>query len=207
MKPAKIKHLLSQYGEVERIYLTPELDIKRKRRVKQGGNTRKKYVDGWVEFSDKRIAKRVAAMLNNTNIGGKKKSWYYHDMWNIKYLSRFKWSDLSEKISYDNAVRKQRMQQEMRQAKSENAFYLEKVAQSKARKAVEERKKRKLESGDHEDDDQGQRGSASEIKESLQRMKEVKRTFRQRKQVGKEDDEEIDLHQLATQQKKKRRKE
>ena len=60
---------MSQYGAVGRIYLHPESEEVRKRRVKNGGNKRKKYTDGWVEFLDKRIAKAVAVSLNNQPIG------------------------------------------------------------------------------------------------------------------------------------------
>lgn len=42
----------------------------RRRRVKQGGNKKVCYTEGWVEFEDKRVAKRVAKSLNNTKIGG-----------------------------------------------------------------------------------------------------------------------------------------
>jgi hypothetical protein len=33
------------------------------------GNRKQKYVEGWVEFADKRKAKRIALSLNNTPIG------------------------------------------------------------------------------------------------------------------------------------------
>lgn len=45
---------------------------------------------GWVEFSDKKIAKQVAESLNNTAIGGKKGDFYHDDIWNLKYLKNFK---------------------------------------------------------------------------------------------------------------------
>ena len=72
-------------------------DTIRKKRKKSGGNTRKMYTEGWVEFEDKKIAKQVALALNNTMIGGKKTSYYREDIWNIKYLSKFKWEHLTEK--------------------------------------------------------------------------------------------------------------
>jgi hypothetical protein len=45
---------------------------------------------GWIEFSDKKIAKQVAESLNNTAIGGKKGDFYHDDIWNLKYLKKFK---------------------------------------------------------------------------------------------------------------------
>jgi len=41
----------------------------RKRRKKHGGNSKKQFTEGWVEFKDKKIAKAVARSLNNTKLG------------------------------------------------------------------------------------------------------------------------------------------
>jgi ESF2/ABP1 family protein len=41
----------------------------RKSRKKKGGNTGKEFTEGWIEFGDKRIAKRVAQMLNGQQMG------------------------------------------------------------------------------------------------------------------------------------------
>ena len=41
----------------------------RKKRKKFGGSGRKAFTEGWVEFQDKKIAKKVACSLNNTIIG------------------------------------------------------------------------------------------------------------------------------------------
>lgn len=51
-----------------------------------------------MEFEDKRVAKRVASLLNNNIVGGKKASYYHDDIWNVKYLPKFRWTHLSEKI-------------------------------------------------------------------------------------------------------------
>lgn len=58
-----------------------------------------KYIEGWVEFVDKKIAKDVAEILNNQIVGGKKRNYYHDDIWNIKYLKGFKWTHLTEKLS------------------------------------------------------------------------------------------------------------
>ncbi|KAJ1632968.1 hypothetical protein T492DRAFT_984274 [Pavlovales sp. CCMP2436] len=142
MKPEKLRHLLSDFGtDVLRIYLAPEDKASRTRRLKSGGNKKVMFIEGWVEFEDKAIAKRIAASLNNTAIGGSKRSFYAQDLWNLKYLSKFKWDDLTEKIAYERKVREQRLQLELAQAKRENTFYLQKVDQSKAIGALEARKR------------------------------------------------------------------
>lgn len=51
----------------------------------------KNFTEGWVEFEDKRRAKRAAALLNGQPMGGRKRSAYYYDLWALKYLPKFKW--------------------------------------------------------------------------------------------------------------------
>lgn len=147
MDPLKLRQLLSPYGEIQRIYLAPEDPSAQIRRKKSGGFRGQGFAEGWVEFTDKRIAKRVANMLNGEEIGGKKRSQFYYDIWNIKYLSKFKWDDLTEEIARKNATREQKLQMELSAARKERDFYLSKVEQSRALSEIEERmkKKRKVE--------------------------------------------------------------
>jgi len=147
MNPLKIRSLLSQYGNVGRLFLQPEDPSIRKRRKKSGGNSRKQFTEGWVEYEDKKIAKSVAKTLNSTNFGGKKRYYYHDDIWNIKYLPKFKWVHISEKLAYEKAAREQRMRTEIAQVKRETNAFLENVDKGKEILAIEKRKakKRKLE--------------------------------------------------------------
>lgn len=143
MDPLKLRQILSQYGEIERIWLTPEDPAAHVHRKKAGGFRGQGFTEGWVEFTNKSIAKRVAAMLNGEQIGGKKKSSFYYDLWNIKYLSKFKWDHLTEEIAYKNATREQKLALELSLAKKERDFYLKKVDQSHALSHIDERLKKK----------------------------------------------------------------
>ncbi|GAB4848052.1 hypothetical protein Ancab_002713 [Ancistrocladus abbreviatus] len=143
MDPLKLRQILSQYGEIQRIYLAPEDPAARVQRKRAGGFRGLGFSEGWVEFTDKRVAKRVANLLNGEQIGGRKRSQFYYDLWNIKYLSKFKWDDLSEEIAYRNAIREQKLAMEISAAKKERDFYLSKVEQSRALSAIEERVKKK----------------------------------------------------------------
>ena len=91
----------------------------------------RKYVEGWVEFLSKRNAKRVAEVLNNQKVGGKRRSASYETLWNIKYLPSFKWAHLSERLAYEKAVHQQRMRTEIAQVKRETNFFIENVDKSK----------------------------------------------------------------------------
>ncbi|KAJ1820623.1 Activator of basal transcription 1, partial [Coemansia sp. RSA 2675] len=78
MKPIKVRQMLQKYGDIGRIYLVEEDDQRRKWRIKR------------------------ATILNNTNMGGGKKHGFYHeDLWDLKYLSRFKRRHLAEQLAGD----------------------------------------------------------------------------------------------------------
>ena len=95
MKPNKMRGIFEEYGEVTRLYLAEEDAEQRRKRKELGGNASKQFREGWVEYSDKKVAKRVAESLNNTIIGGKKGSFYHDDIWNLKYLKGFKYTTAS----------------------------------------------------------------------------------------------------------------
>jgi ESF2/ABP1 family protein len=182
MTPTKVKSLLSEFGEVTRVYLVEEDPTVRKRRKKvNGGSGGKRYIEGWVEFASKKIAKHVAASLNTTPITNQKRnphygkniysncivlycsisisltSFFLHfallsfkkgDLWNIKYLPKFKWSHLTEKVAYERRVREQKLRVEMMQARRENASYVQMVETGKKLDQIEVRKRRRGEEGD-----------------------------------------------------------
>ncbi|CAG8507209.1 422_t:CDS:10 [Diversispora eburnea] len=108
MKPSKIKHLLSRYGDIGRAYLVPE--------------------------------------------GGKKRNYYYDDLWNIKYLPKFKWNHLTEQIAYENVMRTKRLQVEISQGHRENKEYIKKVEKAKMFQNIESKKQRKTTENDDAQD-------------------------------------------------------
>lgn len=150
MTPLKIRRLLSaqKNAEVLRIYLAPEgieaLKARRKgaRDKERKGDRGKRYTEGWVEFGDKRVAKRVAQKLHGTPMGGTRRSAHYEALWNLRYLSRFKWHHLTEEDRAARAESAQAFAAEVREAARERNFYASRVNQARAiekRKRAEER--------------------------------------------------------------------
>ncbi|XP_004466633.1 activator of basal transcription 1 [Dasypus novemcinctus] len=136
LRPLHVRNLLSAYGEVGRVFFQPEDGfVRRKKKAaaagaaggKKGSKYSKGYTEGWVEFRDKRVAKRVAASLHNTPMGARRRSPFRYDLWNLKYLHRFTWSHLSEHLAFERQVRRQRLRAEVAQAKRETDFYLRSV--------------------------------------------------------------------------------
>lgn len=107
-------------------------------------------------------------------LGGRKRSSFYYDLWNIKYLSKFKWDDLTEETgthlknlvlpyfclqvttlllisntsqfaAYKHAIREQKLALEISAAKRERDSYLAKVDKSRALNSIEERLKKVIE--------------------------------------------------------------
>lgn len=140
MKPVKLRQILARFGEVNRIFLAPEDPGSHAKRVKAGGNRKKKYTEGWAEFVRKSDAKLAAETLNGNQIGGKKGSFYYDDILNIKYLKRFKWTDLTEQFALEAQERHERMKAEIAQATRENKVFIENVEKKSLIDKIEQKR-------------------------------------------------------------------
>lgn len=170
MNVAKIRDIFSTYGEVGRIYLQlvdNEQHGEKKRRKKVAV---KNFSEGWVEFEKKKVAKYVAATLNNTQISTQKKSKFFDVIWNIKYLPRFKWVHLSERLAYERAVHKQRLRTEIAQAKREANFFSHSIDRSKKLRRKEDK------------------GEATDFELPIARQRETDAEIRSRKETGPEED-------------------
>ncbi|KAK9448818.1 uncharacterized protein V1518DRAFT_418308 [Limtongia smithiae] len=168
MKPAKVRQLLSRFGALGRVFLAPEDAKSYAKRVRFGGNKKRCYVEGWVEFIDKKQAKLCASTMNGNIIGGRKGSYYYDDILNMKYLPKFKWHNLTEQIAYENQSRQAKLRAEITQAAKENKAYVRNVERAKMIDNM--KRKRREKAGKAETDG----GAAAE--EPL----EIRRNFKQR---------------------------
>jgi ESF2/ABP1 family protein len=64
MNPGKLRSLLEPYGKINRLFLAPEDPTARTRRIKSGGNKKRNFTEGWVEFVRKKDAKKACELLN-----------------------------------------------------------------------------------------------------------------------------------------------
>ncbi|KAL2070611.1 hypothetical protein VTL71DRAFT_13637 [Oculimacula yallundae] len=140
MKPQKLRSLLEPYGAINRIFMTPEDPTSHTRRVRNGGNKKRSFVDGWVEFVNKVHAKHVCELLNAKTIGGKKGTYYHDDVWNLLYLKGFKWNNLTEQIASENAERASRMRAEISKTTKENKEFVQNVERAKMLEGMEAKK-------------------------------------------------------------------
>ncbi|KAK9454160.1 hypothetical protein V1511DRAFT_502928 [Dipodascopsis uninucleata] len=146
MKPSKVRQILSRFGEVDRVFLAPEDPKAYAKRVRFGGNKKRKFIEGWVEFKNKKKAKLAASTLNGNIVGGRKGSYYYDDILNIKYLPKFKWHHLTEQIAYENQARQAKLRAEISQATRENKAFIRNVERAKMIEHIQEKKKKRTRS-------------------------------------------------------------
>jgi ESF2/ABP1 family protein len=140
MKPTKLRSLLEPYGAINRIFLTPEDPASHTRRVRNGGNKKRSFTDGWVEFVNKKDAKHACELLNAKTIGGKKGSYYHDDVWNLLYLRQFKWHNLTQQIQEENAERAARLKAEISKTTRENKEFVQNVERAKMLEGMEAKK-------------------------------------------------------------------
>ncbi|KJZ79861.1 Pre-rRNA-processing protein ESF2 [Hirsutella minnesotensis 3608] len=180
MKPAKLRSLLEPYGTINRIFLAPEDPTAHARRVRSGGNKKRLYTEGWIEFVRKRDAKAVCELLNACIIGGKKGNYYHDDIWNLLYLKGFKWHHLTEQIAAENAERTSRMRAEISKATKENKEFVRNVERAKMLDGMQAKAK-KRKAGDDGDEAPAERA----------------RTFKQVPQIKKAADLEAQPERVA----------
>ena len=165
MAPHEVRSHFIKFGEIGRVYLTP---------AAKNSSRRPLFIDGWIEFINKRDAKTAVMALHGQLVGGKKSSRFHDDMWCLKYLEEFKWSDLTAKISYENAVKEEKMKNEKAQSRREAQFYIKQAEKARVLKKIAEKKKGSSENVQSVP-------TATSLKASLE---ELKKNFRQRKPVN-----------------------
>ena len=158
MTPTKLKTLLSDFGQVTRVFCQEEDAAKRKRRRKLTGNASKRYTEGWVEFAQKSVAKRLAVALHQQPISTHKRNPHYGDLWSVKYLPKFQWSHLTEKVAYERRVREQKLRLETATARRETAQYKKLLETGKKLDKIAERKRKRGEIDTQETGKKNKRG-------------------------------------------------
>lgn len=124
MTVSLLRTKFQKYG-VNRIFLVPDTTTSKSKK-------RQNYKEGWIEFTDKIMAKLCEYELSGKFFGGKKRNnKFREELWNLKYLNKFKWHHLMEKLQFNKKLREHRMKAELAQIKRENNFIVETFEQSR----------------------------------------------------------------------------
>ena len=143
MKIIDIRRLLEDYG-IQRCFFVP---LKKKLQNVDGKRVQA-YKEGWIEFEDKIYAKLAEYQLNGRPIGGNKKCIYRDELWNLKYLHKFKWNDLVEDMTMKRKKQEKELRMEIAQSSRINNFIVKNYEKSK--KYLN--KKREMEANNKEDE-------------------------------------------------------
>ncbi|TKA21974.1 hypothetical protein B0A50_08552 [Salinomyces thailandicus] len=178
MKPQTLRHFLAPHAPkgLGRIFLTPEDHTAHLARKRRGGNKKKSFTDGWVEFTSKSDAQFAVETLNGQLIGGKKGGFYCEDLWNLRYLRGFKWRHLTEQVANEDAERGARLREEIRRTRVGNRGFVADVERGKMLEGMERRAVERGRDG-HEKGDGGEAVG----------VKKREREFKQRKVRGGEE--------------------
>ncbi|KAN0050716.1 hypothetical protein ACTA71_003864 [Dictyostelium dimigraforme] len=124
MKPAKLKQLLVKYGKVTRMHLV-------RANVERKNHRNDMFKEGWIEFEDKALARKIATLLNSVPMGGKSRDIHKDCLWNLRYLPKFKWHHLQDKLVSQRMERDKKLRLEINQVRKQNLILLEQVELSK----------------------------------------------------------------------------
>lgn len=193
MRPSTVKTLLSTHGPISKVFLTPEPPSAYLRRKKGGGNKKRSFIDGWVEFNRKKHAKQCADAINGRIVGGKKGGWYRDDVWNARYLHGFGWGDLMQSVRAEEREREERVRVGTKREGRERGEFLRNLERSKV-EATRRAKRRKKEEDKSGKGDEGLRPGkereevpmAQEVPDGRGegKKKRFERTFRQNEVRG-----------------------
>lgn len=163
MNVALIREYLAPFGDLGRVFLQPDKKFReyfsfkirpscvrlspfrtvtRKKKLHSQKQLAIHFTEGWVEFLSKRKAKFAAQQLNNQPITTKKNSRFCDVLWSLKYLPRFKWVHLSERLTYEKQMYKQKLQAEISQARKEANFFQANLDKSEKVKKINKKKVR-----------------------------------------------------------------
>ena len=120
-----LRKKLEKYG-IKRIYLKPL------------SGKKNHFKEGWLEFESKLMAKLCEYELNGQPIGGKKRDALSDELWTFKYLHKFKWHHLMDKLHMKQKTREQQLKTTISQAQRENNFVMDSMIQSKRKKMRDE---------------------------------------------------------------------
>jgi ESF2/ABP1 family protein len=186
LTPSNLRQYLAPFGAIGRVYLAPN-DQLAKQLAKRNKGARHKsiFTEGWVEFMHRKHAKIAVEALNGRPMAGRRGSRFREDLWCIKYLGGdFKWSNLTERISYENAVREQKLRQSLDQARRENKAFLRQVDQAKILEKIEQKRSAKRLQSTATSTSTATATSTDSTGHLRTSIEELKSRFRQRKPIN-----------------------
>lgn len=147
MTARELRQLLTPIGEIGRVWVE-EPDVVTKDNTlsnkKKNQMLRKLPKEAWVEFVRAKKAYKAAKLLHCTAIGSGR---FKEDLWTIKYLKDFTWSDLVNQHLHRKKMKEQRLRQNISRAQQEASSFLK----NRDRQQSIENKKRRRPTDEQDD--------------------------------------------------------
>lgn len=159
LKPQTLRQMFSIHGPISNLFLTPESPAAYHNRVRvHNGNKKRQFIEGWIEFENKRHAKACVDAVNGRTtaeglgVGGMgrrkggKGRWYKDDVWSVKYLRGFTWEDLMQSSRIEEREREERIRFGIRKERKEHEAFLAGIQGAKVEKT--RRRKKRMREGE-----------------------------------------------------------
>ena len=144
----QLKKIFNEFGMVTNVHLeAAKSNDGKKKKIR---NKWTEFCEGWVEFKDKKIAKQVVEILNETKIPKKyvKNRLARNHIWNMKYLKGFGWHHLSEYKQTIRTLQRKKYEIKIADAHRQTAYF-----ESQVRKAKEMTKGLKYDNSNSKEED------------------------------------------------------
>ena len=177
LKPSALRTVLSPFGSITNLYLTPTPPSQRAR---QSTSTRKSFSSGWIAFARRSAAKGCVAALNGTTLvaaglargKGRKGGYYGDDVWNLRYLKGFTWDDLMEGVRREGREREEKVRMGIARERRERKTFLDAVERGKVERGREEKRVKKAEKSGQDGGDIGADGKKRSQMEGQMRFRQ-----------------------------------
>lgn len=114
-----IKAQFRKFGQLGRAFFIPESRRSYEARHKGKSAGPLRFAEGWLEFDNRKEARKAVKLLHMTPVGGKKNTAWENDRWNVEYLKSVDWEDLMSTRSRDREERTRTFTEEVKRAQDD----------------------------------------------------------------------------------------
>jgi len=125
--------IFEEFGKVTNVYLEAQLD-KKTGQKKMLHDHHAIYSEAWIEFKERKVAKQVVSLLNETELPKKysrKGSAARGHIWKMKYLKGFGWHHLKEYTDTVKTLQQKKYEIKIADAQRQASYFAEQVRKAK----------------------------------------------------------------------------
>jgi len=133
--------IFGQFGKISHCYFIRREKRKVQSDRKTKGSSLELLKEGWIEYEDKKIAKKVVLSFQGQELGPIRKGYIYSSLlWDIRYLSKVTWSMIETAMGEKWRTQKKKQMETLETAKQQKKYVSEVWQSSKEVRAIVKRK-------------------------------------------------------------------